>query len=232
MIPTFARRQRACADEPQTAEAIGQSPGRRFPSSDERRLCSAHGAQAGRQCALMLRYRDGDVAAFEMLYRLSQRRALPVPAAICAGNPAAAEDVFQEVWSKIIKARSNYRRTAKFTTFLYHVAYNCFIDYVRRNKRHSQTMRTYRAGYPARQQGESPEELTEKQPGAATPGGKRSRRCPTSSATCSLLYEEAGLSLDQIACNRRIASARPPRAGCAMQMRKLRDAIDEPAETT
>ena len=41
------------------------------------------------------------------------------------------------MWGKIVKARDNYRPTAKFTTFLYRVAHNCFIDHLRRNKRHA-----------------------------------------------------------------------------------------------
>ena len=85
--------------------------------------------------ALMLRYRDGDIAAFETLYRRHKdslyRYLLRV-----AQNPDTAEDVFQDVWGKIIVARQRYRPTAKFTTYLYTVAHNCFIDYVRRNNRH------------------------------------------------------------------------------------------------
>ena len=91
--------------------------------------------------ALMLRYRDGDVAAFEALYR---RHKDPLYRYLVrlSSNRDTAEDVFQEVWSKIIKARRNYRPTAKFTTFLYRVAHNCFIDHIRRNKRHSHTIKT------------------------------------------------------------------------------------------
>ena len=84
--------------------------------------------------ALMLRYGDGDLDAFEQLY---SRHKDPVYRYLLrlSGHAETAEDVFQEVWGKIIKARSSYRPTAKFTTFLYRVAHNCFIDHVRRNKR-------------------------------------------------------------------------------------------------
>ena len=86
--------------------------------------------------ALMLRYQDGDVAAFEMLYRRHNDALYRYLLRMCK-HRASAEDVFQEVWGKIIKARDSYRPSAKFTTFMYRVAHNCFIDYVRRNKRHS-----------------------------------------------------------------------------------------------
>ena len=175
--------------------------------------------------ALMLRYRDGDVAAFEELYgrhkdsvyryllRLSQ-------------DPATAEDVFQEAWGKIIKARDNYRRTAKFTTFLYRVAHNCFIDPVRRNKRHAGNV-----GLEPDQladTGESPEALTEK-----TLARRRMEAAladlPEEQRDTFLLHEEAGLNLEQIAAvtgtNREASKSRLRYA-----VAKLRAAIDEPRD--
>ena len=93
-------------------------------------------AHAPDDSALMLRYRDGDVAAFETLYR-RHNDAIYRYLLRLSGHPDTADDVFQEVWGKIVKARGTYRPTAKFTTFLYRVAHNCFIDHVRRNKRHA-----------------------------------------------------------------------------------------------
>ena len=88
--------------------------------------------------ALMLRYADGDVAAFETLYR-RHNDSLYRYLLRLSGHRSTAEDVFQETWGKIVKARSKYRPTAKFSTYLYRVAHNCFIDYLRRNKRHTNT---------------------------------------------------------------------------------------------
>ena len=85
--------------------------------------------------ALMLRYCDGDVSAFEILYRRHNDALYRYLLRLCRQR-SSAEDVFQEVWSKIIRAREGYRPTARFATWLYRIAYNCFIDHVRRNRRH------------------------------------------------------------------------------------------------
>lgn len=86
--------------------------------------------------ALMLRYRDGDVKAFEILYR-RHNQSLYRYLLRMSRDRDAAEDLYQEVWKSIIGSRERYQVTAKFTTFLYRVAHNAFIDYARRNKRYS-----------------------------------------------------------------------------------------------
>ena len=198
----------------------------RIPLFSRAELAYAHSMdRRPADSALMLRYRDGDVAAFEELYgrhkdsvyryllRLSQ-------------DPATAEDVFQEVWGKIIKARENYRRTAKFTTFLYRVAHNCFIDHVRRNKRHAGNV------------GLEPDQLadTSESPEALTERALARRRMeaaladlPEEQRDTFLLHEEAGLNLEQIAAvtgtNREASKSRLRYA-----VAKLRAAIDEPGD--
>ena len=197
-------------------------------------LCSAPAltyarrmAHAPDDSALMLRYRDGDVQAFETLYL---RHKDPVYRYLLrlAGHSETAEDVFQEVWSKIIKARSSYRPTAKFTTFLYRVAHNCFIDHVRRNKRHAGN--THMEGDLHAHPGETPETTTER-------SLARERleaallQLPEEQRDAFLLHEEGGLTLDQIAavtgCNRETAKSRLRYA-----VSKLRAAIDEPVKST
>ena len=177
--------------------------------------------------ALMLRYRDGDVAAFETLYRRHKDPVYRYLLRLC-GHRHTAEDIFQEVWGKIIKARGSYRPTAKFTTFLYRVAHNCFIDHVRRNKRHAgnSSFEPDEHSDP----GETPEAATERTLArerleAALP------ELPDEQRDAFLLHEEAGLSVDQIAavmdCNRETAKSRLRYA-----VNKLRAAIDEPTRPT
>jgi RNA polymerase sigma-70 factor (ECF subfamily) len=79
---------------------------------------------------LMLAYRAGDAAAFDALYarhrggvfRYLRRH---------TGNPAAADELFQDVWMKLIDARGRYEPQAKFTTWLYTIAHNRLMDHFR-----------------------------------------------------------------------------------------------------
>ena len=79
--------------------------------------------------------------AFETLYRRHNDALYRYLLRLCRNHRDTAEDLFQEVWGKIVKSRERYRPTAKFTTFLYRVAHNCFIDHLRRNQRHSTNCR-------------------------------------------------------------------------------------------
>jgi len=177
--------------------------------------------------ALMLRYCDGDVAAFEVLYRRHNDAVFRYLLRLCQHRDTA-EDVFQDVWGKIVKARDSYRPTAKFTTFLYRVAHNCFIDHIRRNKRHTQTADVEPDTQP------NPADLPE----VETERSLARRRLeaalqelPEEQRDVFLLSEEAGLSLDQIASvtdsNRETAKSRLRYA-----VNKLRAAIDEPVRTS
>ncbi len=176
--------------------------------------------------ALMLRYCDGDVQAFETLYRRHKDSTYRYLLRL-SRDPHTAEDVFQEVWGKIINARDSYQRTAKFTTFLYRVAHNCFIDYVRRNKRHAGATEFEPEMHA--DPGEQPDTITEREL-ARERLLRALHTLPVEQRDTFLLHEEAGLSLEDIArvtgTNRETAKSRLRYA-----VRKLRDAIDEP-ETT
>ena len=175
--------------------------------------------------ALMLRYGDGDVQAFEILYR-RHKDAIYRYLLRLSGHRDSADDIFQDVWGKIIKARESYRPTAKFSTFLYRVAHNCFIDYVRRNKRHSTN--TVLEPESHSDPGESLEMAAERCL-ARERLEIALRTLPDEQRDAFLLHEEGGLSVDQIAtvtgCNRETAKSRIRYA-----VGKLRIAIDEPAE--
>ena len=80
---------------------------------------------------LMLRYAEGDVQAFEMLYTKHKAPVYRYMMRLCQ-NEAIAEEIFQEVWMKLINARNKYVVSAKFTTYLYKLAHNCFIDHFRK----------------------------------------------------------------------------------------------------
>ncbi len=132
------------------------------------------------------------------------------------------------MWGKIVKSRSNYRRSAKFTTFLYRVAHNCFIDHVRKNKRH------LGKADADPDQFASPSDEPEL---AAEKSFVRDRleialtALPNEQRDVFLLYEEAGLTLDNIAkvtgVNRETAKSRLRYA-----MKKLKAALTEPAQSS
>ena len=82
---------------------------------------------------LMLAYARGEMRAFETLYS-RHRGALYRYLMRQAHDPEIANDLFQEVWSRVIVNRARYEPRAKFRTFLFTLAHNCFIDHCRRSK--------------------------------------------------------------------------------------------------
>ena len=80
---------------------------------------------------LMLAYRGGDAGAFETLYA---RHRGPLYRFILRGaaDRALAEELYQDVWMRVIEARGRYAPQAKFTTWLYTIAHNRLVDHWRR----------------------------------------------------------------------------------------------------
>lgn len=77
--------------------------------------------------ALMLRVRDGDAAAFAELVGLWQPRLVTL-FLHHVGDHATAEDLAQEVFLRVFRARGSYRPTAKFTTWVHTIANNVASD--------------------------------------------------------------------------------------------------------
>lgn len=83
--------------------------------------------------ALMLRYRDGDVRAFEVLLT---RHRKPIYNFVLRYvlDKAQAEDLMQETFLRVIRGAESYEKQAKFTTWLYTIARNLCVDASRRAK--------------------------------------------------------------------------------------------------
>jgi RNA polymerase sigma-70 factor (ECF subfamily) len=149
---------------------------------------------------LMLRYRGGDVRAFEALYA-RHRGGLFRYILRQVGFRAAADEVFQEVWMRIIAARARYRVEARFATFLYRVAHNCVMDHFRR-KPPLQLISFDDEPEPALQvpapASEQPDRMLQRRQAA-----QRLLRAlallPDEQRNAFLLHEEGGLTLDEIA---------------------------------
>jgi RNA polymerase sigma-70 factor, ECF subfamily len=141
----------------------------------------------------MLAYRGGDAGAFETLYR-RHRGALYRFVLRSLKQRAAAEELFQEVWIRVIEARSRYSPQARFTTWLYTIAHNLLVDHWRRKGlslvQLDEELAIAASDNPARQ-AEARESLARLlQALEALPPAQRE---------AFLLHEEAGLSVAEIA---------------------------------
>lgn len=81
--------------------------------------------------ALMLGYRDGDAAAFDLLYSRHKGGLYRYLLRQCR-NAGLADELFQDVWMNLIRARAGYTVQAKFSTYLYRIAHNRLMDHFRR----------------------------------------------------------------------------------------------------
>ncbi|HKQ30227.1 MAG TPA: RNA polymerase sigma factor [Burkholderiales bacterium] len=81
--------------------------------------------------ALMAMYQGGDARAFEILYARHKGGLYRYFLRQC-GVAATAEELYQDVWTNLIRARERYEVRAKFTTYLYRLAHNRLVDHYRR----------------------------------------------------------------------------------------------------
>ncbi len=75
----------------------------------------------------MLAWRDGEAAAFEALYARHRSRLFRYLLHQCRSREQA-DEMFQEIWMSVIRARDGYEVSAKFATWLYRIARNRLID--------------------------------------------------------------------------------------------------------
>jgi RNA polymerase sigma-70 factor, ECF subfamily len=149
--------------------------------------------------ALMLAYRDGDAAAFELLYLRWRSRLYRFIAHQAHG---AADELFQDVWLRVVGARGQYEVTAKFSTWLFRIAHNRLIDHYRSQGRSIVALFDQPDADPA---AEMPA------PDAETPAALLQRKqiagrilaaldaLPAPQREAFLLAEESGMSLAEIA---------------------------------
>lgn len=83
---------------------------------------------------LMLRVREDDAMAFQQLVQTYQLRLLRVLTHM-VGSATTAEDLVQDVFLRVWRARHNYNATAKFSTWLFHIAHNVASNSIRDRQR-------------------------------------------------------------------------------------------------
>jgi RNA polymerase sigma factor (sigma-70 family) len=79
---------------------------------------------------LMLAYAAGDAAAFDALYARHKGAVYRYLLRQC-GHAGIADELFQDAWLNLVRARGSYAPSARFTTWLYRIARNRLIDHWR-----------------------------------------------------------------------------------------------------
>lgn len=82
---------------------------------------------------LMLSYAEGELKAFEELYGRHKDSLYRYVVRQITDNDIA-KDLYQEVWSRIIKSCQSYKADAKWTTWAYRIAHNLVVDHYRAYK--------------------------------------------------------------------------------------------------
>ena len=147
----------------------------------------------------MLRYRDGDGNAFDLLYARHKGALFRYCLRHCRQR-GVAEETFQDVWMRVINARGRYEARAKFTTWLYRIAHNRVIDgYRSDNSGRIQSLDSDESEVePAASPLDGPQRRTSSQQQAARLRALLAA-LPAEQRDVFLLHEEAGLPLDAIA---------------------------------
>lgn len=176
---------------------------------------------------LMLRFSGGDAAAFDALYARHRGGVFRYLLRQCRSQ-AAAEELFQDIWMNLVQARTRYRVEAKFSTYLYTLAHNRLMDHFRRSKGVELVSLDQDEGDAL----EIPSSSAA-QPERAAQSRQQARRLlelvaalPAAQREVFLMYEEGGLSLEQIA-----AATRADREAVKSRLRyalaKLRDGMKD-----
>lgn len=84
--------------------------------------------------ALLRRYAAGEYAAFETLYLRHRASLFRFVLRQIDNQHAAAEEIFQETWSSVIKSHHQFQHQASFSVWLYQLARHRVIDFIRKNK--------------------------------------------------------------------------------------------------
>jgi len=155
----------------------------------------------------MSRYAAGEEAAFEILL---SRYSRPLYSFLCRylGRADRAEDVFQDVFYEVIRARKSYRPRYRFAPWLFRIGRNRAVDRLRRNGlREMESLD--RAANPREEDGDprvnaiaagdpNPETLVQgRELGKALEGALA--ELPTDQREVLWLKEKSGLSLAEIA---------------------------------
>lgn len=163
----------------------------------------AHDADADE--SLMLAYAAGRAQAFDALYARHKGPVYRYLVRHC-GEARLAEELFQDVWTSVIRVRASYTPSAKFTTWLYTLAHNRLVDHWRSKGQagfvsidgdDDDGMREHALAIPGARTDEPETRVAARQAGARIAAALAA--LPAVQRDAFLLQQEAGMSLAQIA---------------------------------
>jgi RNA polymerase sigma factor (sigma-70 family) len=173
--------------------------------------------------ALMGRYARGEVAAFELLYRRHEMRIWRYLRRNLR-DPATAEELLQEVWFAVARDAGRYQPSARFTTWLFTIAHNRMIDWLRADRRRPRVQALDVADLAA---------PTAAGPLAAALAGDQAaalisaiEQLPADQRECFLLQAEGGLDVEAIAAITR-SSFETTKSRLRYARTKLRESLKE-----
>ena len=141
----------------------------------------------------MLAYRDGNAGAFETLYGRHRTRLFRFVLR-SVEERGAAEELFQDVWLRVIEARNRYAPKARFTTWLYSIAHNRLVDHWRRKGLSVVDLENVEV------EGNSPNPERQAEARQSLERfAKALEALPPAQREAFLLHEEAGMSVPEIA---------------------------------
>ena len=97
--------------------------------------------------------KNGDERALEMLFERYRRPVYAFISRMLNGDSMTADDVFQDLWIKVMNKLSAYREDGKFAAWLFRIARNQVLEHFRREKSRSKIGRVT-------EDGELPEMMT------------------------------------------------------------------------
>jgi|CXWL01.1.fsa_nt_gi RNA polymerase sigma-70 factor (ECF subfamily) len=156
---------------------------------------------------LMLAYREGDAGAFEELYRRHKVRLFRFVLRSIRDR-AVAEELYQEIWMRVIEARGRYEvppapragEGTKFTTWLFTIAHNRLVDHWRKRGLTlvSLDQDETAVAEPAATADDEPHRQLEAKQSLAR-FARALEALPPAQREAFLLHEEAGMSVAEIA---------------------------------
>jgi len=152
--------------------------------------------------SLMLAYARGEALAFEALYARHRGGVYRYLLRNC-GDAASAEELFQDVWTSVIRARTSYLPAARFASWLYTLAHHRIVDHWRASGQATLVTIDDDAEPAAAMALQSPRDREPDEEASRREAGMRLRTAvsalPPAQRDAFLLQHEGGLSLAEIA---------------------------------